>query len=229
YLAKVFIAEESFRTARRAILEAYDLAQEYSRRHDLMSVHELMAILYEKMGDIPKAYRHLKAFENLKEEIFRQTTFNRLRNLQIRQVTELAKKEKEVAEKTAQLKQQFMANMSHEIRTPMNAIVGMSRILIEKYPREDQMRYLNAIQKAADSLLVIINDILDLSKIEAGKIIIEHTRLDVHEILQSTYDILSAKAEEKQLKFTVEMDDNLPQAVLGDPTRVTQVLVNLIG
>ena len=91
---------------------------------------------------------------NLKEEIFKQTTFNKLRNLQTRQQMELAQKEKEVAEQTAQLKQQFMANMSHEIRTPMNAIVGMTRLLLGKEPKPDQLRYLNAIQQSADNLLV---------------------------------------------------------------------------
>src|SRR5690606_21193609 len=147
-----------------------------------------LSVLYDRMGDIPKAFHHLKTYEKLKEEIFQQTVFSKLRNLQIRQQIELAQKEKEVAERTAHLKQQFMANMSHEIRTPMNAIVGMTRLLLGKEPREDQMRYLKAIQQSADNLLVIINDILDLSKIEAGKIVIEQTDFSLREIVQSVRD-----------------------------------------
>src|SRR6185369_10420809 len=131
-----------------------------SRRHDLMSIHEMLSVLYDKLGNIPRAFHHLKSFEQLKEEIFKQTIINELRNMQVRQQIELAQKEKEVAERTAFLKHQFMANMSHEIRTPMNAIVGMTRLLLTREPKEDQLRYLNAIQQCADNLLVIINDIL---------------------------------------------------------------------
>ena len=81
--------------------------------------------------------------------------------------------EMERAENSEKAKEQFLANMSHEIRTPLNAILGMTRLLLEKNPREDQLRYLNAISESSDNLLVIINDILDLSKIEAGKILFE--------------------------------------------------------
>ncbi len=152
-----------------------------------------------------------------------------MHNLQVRQQIELAKKEKEVAIKTAQLKHQFMANMSHEIRTPMNAIIGMARLLLSKDPRTDQLRYLNAIQLSADSLLVIINDILDLSKIEAGKIVIEQIDFSVREMMQSVRDMLMLKAEEKRVELRIVTDDTIPRMLVGDPTRLNQVLINLAG
>ena len=93
--------------------------------------------------------------------------------MQVQQEIAFARKDKEVAERTADLKQQFLANMSHEIRTPMNAIVGMSRLLKEKEHLPHQEKYLNAVLSSSNNLLVIINDILDLSKLEAGKIEIE--------------------------------------------------------
>lgn len=229
YLARLNMDKEHYRKALQHFTDAYDLAEEYSRRHDLMSIHEMLSMLYDKMGDIPKAFHHLKTFEKIKEEIFTQTTLNRLRNLQIRQQTELAKKEKEVAERTAELKQQFMANMSHEIRTPMNAIVGMTRLLLARDPEGDQLRYLKAIQQSADNLLVIINDILDLSKIEAGKIVIEQTDFSMHEVLQSLKDMLMLKAEERSLKLIAEEDPAIPPRLKGDPTRLNQVLINLVG
>lgn len=229
YLGKMLMDEGDFRQALTMLNKAFEMAEDYTRKHDVMSLHETLSVLYDKMGNVPSAFYHLKAYEQLKEEIFQQTTLNKLRNLQIRQKTELAQKEKEVAEKTAQLKQQFMANMSHEIRTPMNAIVGMTRLLMDKEPREDQEKYLKAIQQSADNLLVIINDILDLSKIEAGKIVIEETDFVMTELINSMKDILLFKAEEKGLAFKVEIDEHIPVRLSGDPTRINQVLINLAG
>ncbi len=229
YLGRLSMDEGNYNEAVDLMKSALTLADEYSRRHDVMSIHEILSELYDQMGDIPRAFYHLKTYELFKEDIFKQTIFNRLRNLQTRQQIELAKKEKEVAERTAQLKQQFMANMSHEIRTPMNAIVGMTRLLLAREPREDQMRYLKAIQQSADNLLVIINDILDLSKIEAGKIVIEKTDFSLREIMQSVRDMLMLRAEEKGLLFETDVDPKIPQRLVGDPTRINQILVNLAG
>ena len=227
YMGRLMMDESIFRQALQHMNAAFDLAREYTRKHDIMSVHEGLSLLYDKMGDIPKAFHHLKAYEKLKEEIFKQTTLNKLRNLQSRQQLELAQKEKEVAERTANLKQQIMANMSHQIRTPMNAIVGMTRLLLGKDPRPDQVRYLDAIRLSADNLLVIINDILDLSKIEAGKIVIEQIDFAPNEIIQSIRDMLMLKAEEKDIEFRTSVDERIPHHLIGDPTRVNQVLINL--
>jgi signal transduction histidine kinase/CheY-like chemotaxis protein/HPt (histidine-containing phosphotransfer) domain-containing protein len=229
YLGRLHMDEGNYVTSLHHLNIAFSLADEYMRRHDLMSVHEVLSMLYDKMGDIPKAFHHLKTFEQLKEEIFQQTIFNKLRNLQIRQQIELARKEKEVAERTAYLKQQFMANMSHEIRTPMNAIVGMTRLLLGKSPKPEQLKYLDAIRMSADNLLVIINDILDLSKIEAGKIVIEQTDFSLREVVQSVRDMLFLKAEEKNIELRMFIDPAIPKRLVGDPTRINQVLINLAG
>lgn len=229
YLGRLYMDDHNDRQALQSLHAAYSLAEEYQRRHDLMSIHEVLSGLYDKMGDIPQAFHHLKTFEQLKEEIFQQKILSELRNLQVRQQIELARKEKEVAERTARLKHQFMANMSHEIRTPMNAIIGMARLLLTREPRPEQLRYLNAIQMSADNLLVIINDILDLSKIEAGKIVIEHIDFSIREVLQSVRDMLMLKAEEKHIELRTSVDDELPRKLTGDPTRVNQVLINLAG
>lgn len=229
YLGCLLMDEGNYSNSKKELESALHIADEYMRRHDLMSVHDILSKLYDKMGDVPNAFHHLKAYEKLKEEIFKQTTYNKVRNLQIRREVELAQKEKEVAERTAQLKQQFMANMSHEIRTPMNAIVGMTRLLLAKDPRPDQMRYLQAIAQSADNLLVIINDILDLSKIESGKIIIEETSFSLREVAQSMRDMLMLKAEEKKIDLRIDIDPSIPEYLTGDPTRVNQVLINLVG
>ena len=229
YLGRMSMDNENYREAAKSLDAAYHLAGEYTRRHDMMSIHEVLSVLYDKMGDIPKAFYHLKSFEKLKEDIFKQATLNKLKNLQVRQETELAQKEKEVAERTAFLKHQFMANMSHEIRTPMNAIVGLTRLLLTKDPKPEQLRYLNAIQLSSNNLLVIINDILDLSKIEAGKIIIEHIDFSIHEVVQSVKDMLMVKVEEKKIELLLTIDPAIPKRLVGDPTRLNQVLINLAG
>jgi len=111
----------------------------------------------------------------------------------------------------------------------MNAIVGLTRLLLSKNPKPDQIKYLNAIQMSSDNLLVIINDILDLSKIEAGKISIESTDFSIHEIANSVREMLLLKAEEKLIELKIHIDESVPNKVIGDPTRVNQVLINLAG
>ncbi|MEO6833552.1 MAG: tetratricopeptide repeat protein [Chitinophagaceae bacterium] len=229
YLGRLRMDEGSFRRSKNCLETAFELSVQYHRLHDEMSLHEMLSMLYDKMGDVPRAFGHLKDYERLKEEIFQQRTLNKLRNLQTRQQVELAKKEKEVAERTAALKQQFMANMSHEIRTPMNAIVGLTRLLMEKEPQPHQIRYLDAIKQSADNLLVIINDILDLSKIEAGKIIIEQTNFSLRRLMEAVRDMLFHKADEKGLQLRLSIDRGIPDKLVGDPTRISQILINLVG
>lgn len=148
--------------------------------------------------------------------------------------------EKEQAEQSAKFKQQFLANMSHEIRTPLNAVIGMTNLLLDKGPREDQLRYLRSMKLASHNLLNIINDILDISKIEAGKIVIEQIDFDLHEVVHNVYETLhvkvveknreyESKGENKHLDFVTEIDPAVPQWIKGDPTRLTQILINLSG
>lgn len=140
-----------------------------------------------------------------------------------------AVRDKESAEESARFKQQFLANMSHEIRTPLNAVVGMTNLLLEKQPREDQMRYLLAMRQASNNLLNIINDILDISKIEAGKITLEEIDFNLHESVDGVYQTLHLKAEEKNIKLAYAIGNEVPKWLKGDPTRLMQVLINLTG
>ena len=146
----------------------------------------------------------------------------------IRKTQKIIQKEKEKAQASERAKHQFLANMSHEIRTPMNAIKGMTDILLRRKPRKDQTEYLDGIKQSSDSLLVIINDILDISKIEAGKIELEHEPFSVSELINNVQTIMHFKAEEKGL----QLKKNLPSeeiTVKGDATRLKQILINLIG
>lgn len=229
YLSKLYFTKGDLQKSLGKALEGYQIAEIYQRKQDLLSIHEELFQIYDKLGDVENALFHLKKYEAYKEQIFQQATLNKLRNLQVKNQIELVKKEKEVAEKTAQLKQQFMANMSHEIRTPMNAIVGLANLLIKKNPTDEQLKYLTAIKKSADNLLVIINDILDLSKIEAGKVVLEKIPFLVKNTVEEIYNTLFLRAEEKNLSMKVEMIQVQEEYVLGDPTRLSQILINLLG
>lgn len=137
--------------------------------------------------------------------------------------------DKEHAVQSANFKQQFLANMSHEIRTPLNAVIGMTNLLIDKNPREDQVRYLSSMKLASHNLLHIINDILDISKIEAGKISFEEINFNLRETVENVYQTLLHKAEECEIDLSYKLDSSLPLYIKGDPTRLTQILINLTG
>ena len=150
------------------------------------------------------------------------------RTADLRAQKEIAEQQRTRAEQSEKAKHLFLANMSHEIRTPMNAIKGMTDILIRRKPNEDQKEYLNGIKQSSDSLLVIINDILDISKIEAGKVELEQKPFSVNELVHNVHTIMQFKAEEKGLDMVKEMPAE-ELFVQGDSTRLRQILINLIG
>jgi two-component system, sensor histidine kinase and response regulator len=136
---------------------------------------------------------------------------------------------KETAEAATRAKSNFLANMSHEIRTPMNAIIGLSRLAMKKNPSMKQHDYLSKIQSSARTLLGIINDILDLSKIEAGKLEISNTTFNLDKLIKNVSAVTNVKAQEKGIILSFHRDPGVPLLVTGDPLRLGQILVNLIG
>ena len=133
------------------------------------------------------------------------------------------------AEKANNSKSVFLANMSHEIRTPMNSILGFTEILDGQIIDKQHKEYLRSINSSGKALLTIINDILDLSKVESGKINIEYNAVNLHHIISDMQYIFSQKAEDKGLNLVLDIDPNIPKALLMDEARIRQILVNLIG
>ncbi|MEA5404107.1 PAS domain S-box protein [Arcicella sp. DC2W] len=148
-------------------------------------------------------------------------------------MTERIKMERELisakvlAERNAHAKDVFLANMSHEIRTPMNAITGFANLLKETKLDSEQKEFVSNINTAAENLLGIINDILDLSKIESGHLVIESVPFNLYEVIKNIKSVLTYKAIGKNLELDYQIPDAIPHTVLGDPTRLTQILLNL--
>lgn len=143
-------------------------------------------------------------------------------------VTEL-KKAQETAEESLQIQEQFLANTSHEIRTPMNGILGMTRQLLETPLNHEQGEYLNAIKESSNNLLHVVNDILDISKIRAGKIVFENIEFRIADLFKSLHFLLQYKAGEKGVYLKSHIDPQLPPVLKGDPMRLNQILINLAG
>jgi PAS domain S-box-containing protein len=153
----------------------------------------------------------------------------------LREISERKKAEVEVmcaqdlAEESLKVKEQFFSVMSHELRTPLNTVVGMAHLLLEENPQPEQVEYLQAIKFSADNLMALINDLLDFSKIESGKVVFENIDFNLRDLLKGIKQSLILIAEEKDLKVIIQLDIQVPEMVKGDMMRLNQILTNLIS
>ncbi|HUM51102.1 MAG TPA: ATP-binding protein [Chitinophagales bacterium] len=185
--------------------------------------HQLLA----KQHKTKEAYTVLIRYTTLNEELFNEASDKRIKNLEITHQVHQIKKEKESAEKIAKLKHDFLANMSHEIRTPINNIMGLSFLLQEEDNKKKQSDYALRIHKSSENLLALINDILDVSKIEAGKFELHETIFSMQQLIENIKNTVQQKADEKGLQIIIR--NKLQQDFyVGDALRLQQILLNII-
>ncbi|MFQ3250434.1 MAG: signal transduction histidine kinase/ligand-binding sensor domain-containing protein [Glaciecola sp.] len=165
----------------------------------------------------------------LEKEVNLRTSELEQANNQLAIAVEETNKAKDLAIKAAQAKSNFLAIVSHEIRTPMNSIIGMSELLLTSELNENQKRYANAVSRAGESLLQLINDILDLSKIEADQIELENHEFDLHALIEELLFLFSVKASEKELELGYSISKDCPRHIMGDAHRLRQVISNLLS
>ncbi|MDM8517713.1 response regulator [Desulfobacterales bacterium HSG16] len=168
----------------------------------------------------------------LKDELLSRIRCHLLLSIEIKEGRKIQAElnaSKEVAEAAAIAKNEFLANISHEIRTPINAIVGLTMLALKSNPDIVLSDYLKKIEQSSKCLLEIVTDILDFSKIEAGRMEIRHSVFDIQKIVDRISDIFYGKIVQKQLKWTVEIDDKIPANLIGDAGRIEQILTHLTG
>ena len=174
-------------------------------------------------------YKAIDAFNNDDLQVFEFIANQIVLTLQRRRMLDNLITARKRAEEAAFSKQQFMSTMSHEIRTPLNEVIGITNLLYQSNPREDQMDYINTLRFSANHLLSLVNDILDYNKMEAGKIVFEKTEFDLAGMLEDIKRSYSHRALEKGIYFALEKSPDLPLTLIGDPIRLNQILSNLLS
>lgn len=150
-------------------------------------------------------------------------------NIQLTEAKNNADLKTRIAQDAVQSKQQFLSNMSHEIRTPMNAIIGFTNVMLKTTLSVKQAEYISAIKTSGEALTVLINDILDLAKVDSGKMTFEKRAFKLRESVSAVIHLFEAKIREKEVAFVVEYDPSIPEIVVGDPIRLHQIMLNLIS
>ena len=217
----------------KTTMDRVSLQQDYSLRARRTTNDELGGLIekFNEMLDIiQKRDTSLAQYRaNLEQDVATRTEELSVANEELATALHEMATAKDAAEAASRAKSQFLANMSHEIRTPMNGVLGMTELLLGSGLTEKQRRFAFNVKRSGDSLLAIINDILDLSRIETGKLQLDQIDFDLRMLLEESVELLAETAHAKGLTLVCHVPHSLPTALEGDPIRLTQIVTNLIG
>ncbi|MFN8296310.1 MAG: ATP-binding protein [Chitinophagales bacterium] len=219
----------NYEAAETLLLDAEKKAESEGNDTTRAVIFEYLSHLYDYKKEYEKAFSYIKKFYERKLELLEKGFSDDNNILQAKIGLEDAKRERMIAEETATAKSLFIATISHEIRTPMNIILGTSSLMLNDKPKKEHIRYLQTLKKSGENLLGIINDILDVSKIEAGKLEIELEPVVLQEIFDNILTVMEQSAVEKNLQINYSIDKKIDFAILSDPLRLTQIITNLVG
>lgn len=229
-LTELFIKSKKYDVAKKMLLRNKDVCKKNNDRHHLLEIYKLLQEVYSVTKEFEAAYLFLNKYMQLKDEIFNEETLQKIKNLQILNEVREIKQQRDHAERLARLKHDFLANMSHEIRTPINSVLGICYLLQQGNLNTAQQKdYLTRLENSGNNLLHLINEVLDISKIEADKIELINAPFSFHQLLTNIILALQPKADEKNIDLILKISQKSDPIIIGDENRISQILTNIIS
>lgn len=232
--AKIMLADayeyfNKISEAEQTLKETIAFSEQNGIKYNLIGIYETLSKLQEKKGNYIDALANYKKLNQIKEEYLNNETKNKLQKLETNMKLDVLKIEKENAEKMASVKHDFLANMSHEIRTPINSILGICYLLEQQTLNEIQHNYIQRLKRSGENLLGIINDVLDISKIESGKMELTNDLFSLDDLINDIFNALEPKAKDKEIQFKIINRFKKKKQLLGDKIRLYQILLNIVS
>ncbi len=226
-LADAFVDFNRLDDAEQLLKETIVFSEQNNLKYNLIGIYDALSNLMEKKKNYKEALEYHKKLVQEKEAYLNAESEKRIQNLEHTQKLNILRIEKQNAEHMASIKHDFLANMSHEIRTPINSILGICYLLQQQSLNEVQLDYINRLKRSGENLLGIVNDVLDISKIESGKMELVQEPFSFSGLLQDVHQALEPKANEKGITFHVNCEFYDSLQLKSDPVRLYQVLLNL--